>query len=78
MRAIKLQAQVPQDRTLSIKLPDDVDEGLAEIIVLVPEARHPKSLSVEEFIAELSERPLRRRSKEEIDAELLEMRQSWD
>ena len=78
MRAIKLQAQVPQDRTLSIKLPDDVDEGLAEIIVLVPEARHPRSLSVEEFLAELAERPHRTRSKEEIDADLLEMRQSWD
>lgn len=78
MRAIKLQAQVPQDRTLSIKLPDDVDEGLAEIIVLVPEARHPRRLSVEEFLAELSERPHPTRSKEEIDADLLEMRQSWD
>jgi len=78
MRAIKLQAQVPQDRTLSIKLPDDVEEGLAEIIVLVPEARTSRSLSVEEFLAELSKRPHRTRSKEEIDAEILEMRQSWD
>lgn len=78
MRAIKLQAQVPHDRTLSIKLPDDVDEGLAEIIVLVPEAGQPRDLSMEEFLAEVSNRPHSTRSKEEIDAELLEMRQSWD
>jgi predicted HTH domain antitoxin len=78
MRAIKIQTQVPRDRTLSIKLPDDVEEGLAEVIVLVPEAMHLKSLSVEEFLTELSKRPHRMRSKEEIDTELLEMRQSWD
>jgi hypothetical protein len=46
--------------------------------VLAPEARYPRSLSVEEFLAKLSERPHGTRSKEEIDAELLEMRQSWD
>ena len=49
-----------------------------QVQVPVPEARKLRSLSVEEFLAELSERLHQTRSKEEIDAELLEMRQSWD
>jgi hypothetical protein len=41
MRAIKLNSRVEKDRTLSVQLPDDVAEGPAEVIVLVPEAGEP-------------------------------------
>jgi len=41
MRAIKLNSRIEKDRTLSVQLPDDVAEGPAEVIVLVPEAWEP-------------------------------------
>jgi hypothetical protein len=43
MRAIKLYSRVEKNRTLSVRLPDDVAEGPAEVIVLVPENRQPSS-----------------------------------
>lgn len=39
MRAIKLHSRVEKDHTLSLRLPEDVAEGPAEVIVLVPEDR---------------------------------------
>ena len=39
MRAIKLHGRVEKDHTLSLLLPEDVAEGPAEVIVLVPEER---------------------------------------
>jgi hypothetical protein len=78
MRAIKLQTRVRHDRTLSIQLPEDVEEGLAEVIVLVSEQRPKKRISLQEFLAELSRHPRRARSREEIDTELRRERESWD
>ena len=40
MRAIKLHGRVEKDHTLSIRLPEDITEGPAEVIVLVPEGRN--------------------------------------
>src|SRR3954447_1881434 len=42
MRAIKMQAHVEKDHTVSLQLPEDVREGPAEVIVLVPD--RPRSL----------------------------------
>lgn len=39
MRAIKLHSRIEKDHTLSVRLPEDVAEGPAEVIVLVPEDR---------------------------------------
>jgi len=39
MRAIKLHSRIEKDHTLSLRLPEDVEEGPAEVIVLVPEDR---------------------------------------
>lgn len=78
MRAIKLNTHVAKDRTLLLKLPQDVQEGPAEVIVLVPErAEHP-SHTLEDFLAGLSARPRRVRTKEEIDQYLEQERESWD
>jgi hypothetical protein len=42
MRAFKFKIHVAQDRTLCLKLPEDVQEGPAEVIVLIPEGNeHP-------------------------------------
>ena len=78
MRAIKLQTQVEKDHTLHLHLPEDVSEGPAEVIVLVPEAAKQPRHTLADFLAHLSERPRMTRSKEEIDQYLQEERASWE
>jgi hypothetical protein len=78
MRAIKLTTHVAQDRTLRLKLPEDVQVGPAEVIVLVPEVAERPAHTVQDFLAGLSARPRRIRTKEEIDSYLEQERQSWD
>jgi len=77
MRAIKLQTQVEKDHTLHLRLPEDVKEGPAEVIVLVPEAAEPRH-TLADFLAHLSDRPRTTRNKEEIDQYLQEERASWE
>ena len=78
MRAIKLNTYVAGDRTLRLKLPDDVDEGPAEVIVLVPDATGRRSHTLRDFLVGLSSRPRQLRTKEEIDRYLAQERESWD
>lgn len=78
MRAIKLQTQVEKDHTLSVKLPEDVAEGPAEVIVLVPEPAERPGHSLADFLRTLSQHPRSARSKEEIDRDLERERESWD
>jgi hypothetical protein len=78
MRAIKLQTQVEKNHMLHLQLPEDVKEGPAEVIVLVPEATKQPRHTLADFLAHLSERPRTTRSKEEIDQYLQEERASWD
>ncbi len=35
MKTIKLRADVPEDRVLSLRLPDDVAAGPTEVVILV-------------------------------------------
>ncbi len=83
MRALKLPAQVTSDHTLHLCLPDDISEGVAEVIVLLPEADEQDSemaeaASLEEFLA--APRVDRRfiRSKQELDDCLRAERESWE
>lgn len=78
MRAIKLNTHVAEDRTLRLKLPEDVQVGPAEVIVLVPEAAERPAHTVRDFLADLSARPHRTRTREEIDRYLERERESWD
>jgi len=78
MRAIKIQTQVEKDHSLSIKLPEDVAEGPAEVIVLVPEAAERAGHSLTDFLRTLSQHPRSVRSKEEIDRDLDRERETWD
>jgi len=78
MRAIKLQTQVEKDHSLSIKLPEDVAEGPAEVIVLVPEPAERAGHSLEDFLRTLALDPRSVRSKEEIDRDLDRERETWD
>jgi hypothetical protein len=78
MRAIKLNTHVAEDRTLRLKLPEDVQMGPAEVIILVPEAAERPAHTVQDFLAGLSAGPRRIRTKEEIDRHLERERESWD
>jgi len=75
MRAIKLQARVEKDHTVSLRLPEDVGEGPAEVIVLVPDPGAKPAHSLSEFLARLPRHPRQRRSREEIDRYLEQERQ---
>jgi hypothetical protein len=77
MRAIKLNTHVAKDRTLLLQLPEDVQEGPAEVIVLVPENAEQSTRTLEGFLAGLAARPRRVRTKEEIDRSLKQERESW-
>lgn len=78
MRAIKLQAHVEKDHTVSLRLPEDVGEGPAEVIILVPDPAAKPAHSLGDFLARLPRRPCQRRSKEEIDRYLEQERQAWE
>jgi len=78
MRAIKLNTHVARDHTLRLKLPDDVEEGPAEVIVLVRDEAERRSHTLQDFLASLSTRPRHVSTKEEIDRYLEQERESWD
>ena len=79
MRTLKLMGHVSKDHTLQLELPVDVDEGPAEVIVLLPEkslmAQHD---TITSFLKSLSNLRIPTRSKEEIDRYLQEERNSWE
>jgi len=77
MRAIKLNTHVTGSRTLSLELPPDVEQGPAEVIILVPDRqRRPHTLA--DFLDHLSDHPRHLRTKEEIDRQVEQERESWD
>ena len=83
MRAVKLPAQVNKDHTLHLQLPEEIREGPAEVIVLVPEPTtgapsQPEGASLKEFLARPRVDSRFIRSKEEIDDYLREERESWE
>jgi hypothetical protein len=78
MRAIKLQAHVEKDHTLSLRLPADVREGPAEVIVLVPDSAATATHSIGDFLARQPRHPSHLRTREEIDNYLEGERESWD
>lgn len=83
MRALKLAAQVESDHALVLDLPEDIPEGPAEVIVLVPDraeaaSTKPKTGSLAEFLSRPRVDPRFIRSKKELDAHLHAERESWD
>ncbi len=83
MRAVKLNAQVTQDHTLNLKLPEDVREGPAEVIVLVPDpevyaSQEPNAGTLGEFLSKPRVDRSFIRSKAEIDDSLRAERDSWE
>jgi len=78
VRAIKLNTRVASDHTVRLQLPEDVLEGPAEVIVLVPDSAVQPTRGLKDFLAELAAQRRHIRTKEEIDRDLEQERQSWD
>ncbi len=79
MRAIKLHAQVSPEHTLNLQLPADVPPGMVEVIVLVPVPKATdKPDDLQTFMEWLNRQPRHTRSKEEIDHQIEEERNSWE
>lgn len=78
MRAIKLRGQVTRDHALHLQLPDDIEEGPAEVIVLVDKTGDDSNVGLAEALDESAVDPRFIRSKEAIDRDLLAERNSWE
>lgn len=79
MRAIKLLGHISENHTLNLDLPEDVVEGPAEVIVLIPEEDASReSANIKEFLLKLSRQSRKTRSKQEIDRYLEAERCDWD
>ena len=77
MRALKLEGRVQSDHMLRVRLPEDVEEGPAEVIVLLPERMETRP-TLSAVLDSLAQGPRPNRRKTEIDRSLDEERQSWD
>ncbi len=78
MRRIKIKANIPKNRILHISLPKDVEQGRAEVIILVPEGKRCADLT--SLITALDAHPLSSedtRTKNEIDETIRNERASW-
>ena len=79
MRAIKLKALVTEDHILRLELPEDIEEGPAEVIVLVEEPEEAASASsLAEALADSAVDPRYERTKEAIDRDLRTERDAWE
>ncbi len=77
MKAVKLKGHITKDKTLDIQIPQHVEEGPVEVLLLIPRRRKPKK-SLLEVLDELKQSSYPGMTKEEIDRYLEEERNSWD
>ena len=79
MLAHKETVIIGKDRRVILDLPEDFEEGKAEVIVLVSHSRNRQGRdNLEKILEDLASRPRRVRSKEEIDHYIEEERASWE
>lgn len=79
MYAIKLNTQIREQKQITLDLPPDTPSGKAEVVVLIEpdEATAAPAMSLREFSAWIKQQPPSGRSREEIDAQIAEERDSW-
>lgn len=75
MKAIKYQVRIGRDHRVVVDLPAETPEGLAEVIVLVPEPLETRP-GLAALLADFRTRA-GGRTKEELDSELAAERASW-
>jgi hypothetical protein len=77
MKAVKVNVMIGRDRRVAFEVPEDVEEGPAEVLVLVPESSIQRRRShLETHVAQLMARP-RGKSADDINAELRTEREDW-
>lgn len=84
MQAYQFERSVPPSHTITVELPADAPTGLAQIIVLFPEASNtakpptlPKFASVAQYLAWHDKQPASGRSPEDVQKQLSEEREGW-
>jgi len=87
MQTCSFETAIPENRRLELTLPDDFPAGTAEVIVLVKSKHKPSPVpangpqqpcaTLDDFFDWLSTQPAIGRSREEIDAQIAEERDSW-
>jgi len=79
MKAVKLEGHVTKNHKLNLTVPEDVNTGPVEVILLVPEKEeNGKTQNIKSFLKQLSKSKTARLSKEEIDQSLANERNGWD
>ena len=82
MRAVELSARVSKDHTVHLRLPEEIGEGPAEVIVLVPPdaegSKRPSGPTLDDILDGPRVDARLIRSKEKIDADLRAERESWE
>lgn len=77
MQAVKIEATVPGDRQLLLKIPAEIPAGEVEILILakepVPDNRHLMA-----FLDELEQLPPSPRSPQAIEADIQAERNGWE
>ena len=77
MRALKVEARINADHTLQVQLPEDTEEGWAEVIVLLPERSSPRAAPTDDVFAFITALPSGTRAKGEIDEAVGLERDTW-
>ena len=75
MKALKYQVKIGRDHRVVVELPAETPEGMAEVIVLVPERSEPRP-GLAALLADFMTRT-GGRTREELDLELAAERASW-
>lgn len=79
MKAIRVMAEIPEDRVLTVRLPEDVDPGSAEVLVLVSERVDESGAhTLEELLRSLDAGACGGRTREEIDEQIEAERRAWE
>jgi hypothetical protein len=86
MASYRVRVRVPEDRRITLQLPDEIPPGEAEVTVAAEETareRETRGWPAGELLAWLAERrdepkTWTPRTKDEIDADIAAMRDEWD
>lgn len=79
MAEITLKGRITVDHKLTAEVPEEVPAGEVDIVVRLPRTVTSDNRRMIEFLEELQRQPGRRnRSKEDIDRQIEEERNSWD
>lgn len=79
MQAHKFNITIPANHRYEFTFPESIPAGEAEVIVLAKNAplKQETNMSLREFSSWIKQQPSTGRSREEIDAQIAEERNSW-